>query len=338
MYFKEFPSFLYDFKREDGSIRTEIVKDITRNIRVKKDILSNITVYDEYDLADGDTPEIIAEKYYGNPEYHWIVMLCNEKFDWLNDFPLTETEITKHIEHVYNPTLNAKEWWFENSLDTHNGVTEQILYFKVYNNALPLDPNYLTAVMEYRIKGKTTNCEFDFTFPWPDLRYDGGDYHNGLNRETQVIYQIMPYSIGYISTLPSSTEVLGTNTKFTTNVLVGMDIYTLSGTKLGRVKSIESDTKLTLEDRATAAVTNDRFNIYITGDIDGELTITTVGRERNPVFFLNSDGYIINPSDDGAIPITGDDLHRKENDRKRKIKLVSPALIETIIKNFEELL
>lgn len=338
MYFREFPSFLYDFKYEGDVVRTEIVKDITRNIRVKKDILANITVYDEYDLVDGDTPEIIAEKYYGNPEYHWIVMLCNEKFDWLNDFPLTETELTRHIQHVYNPTLNSKKWWFENSLDEHNGVTEQILYLNIYNNALPLDPDYLTQQMTYRIQGETTNCKFDYTFPWPDIRYDGGDLHNGLDRMTQIIYQILPYTIGSITTLPSSKIVFGTNTSFTTNLLVGMDLYTLSGVRLGRISNIESDTKLTLDNNATAAITNSGFNAYITGDPVGELTITTTGRERNPVFFLNTEGYIVNPSEAGAIPISGDELHRRENDNKRKIKLVSPALIETVIKNFEELL
>ena len=122
MYFKEFPAFLYDFKYEDGTTKTEVVKDITRNIRVKKEILSNITLYDYYDLTDGDTPEIIAEKFYGNPEYHWIVMLTNDKIDWLADFPLTETEITKHIEHTYNPTLNSKEWWFKTQPDPVDGL------------------------------------------------------------------------------------------------------------------------------------------------------------------------------------------------------------------------
>lgn len=336
MYFKEFPSFLYDFKYEDGSVRTEVVKDITRNIRVKKEVLSNITVYDSYDLADGDTPEIIAEKYYGNPEYHWIVMLTNEKFDWLNDFPLTETEITKHIEHTYNPTLHSKEWSFKSEFDEDTTNTEQILSFNIYDNALPLDPDYLTTNITYRIQGQTDTVKFDYTFTWPDTRHD--KLHNGIDRETQTLWQIMPYSIGYISCLPSSKVVTGTNTAFTTNLLVGMDLYTRSGVKIGRIKSIENDTHLTMEANSTVAVTNVRFNYTITGNPVGELTITTTDRQYNPVYFVNQLGYIVNPNTIGAIPVNGDTIHRTENDRKRRIKLVSPALIETVIKNYEELL
>ena len=336
MYFKEFPAFLYDFKYEDGTTKTEVVKDITRNVRVKKEILSNITLYDYYDLTDGDTPEIIAEKFYGNPEYHWIVMLTNDKIDWLADFPLTETEITKHIEHTYNPTLNSKEWWFETEPDPAAGLTDQVLYFKIYNNVLPLDPEYLTTQVEYNLSGSTTNCTFNYTFTWPDIR--DGKMHNGLDRETQIVFQILPHSIGTITSLPSSKEIHGTNTQFTTNLVVNMDLYTLSGVKLGRIKSIKDDRNLILYENASAAVTNSRFNTQITGESVGELTITTTGRENNPVLFVNSQGYIVNPAEDGAIPVTGDQIHRAENDKKRRIKLVSPALIETIIKNYEELL
>ena len=336
MYFKEFPAFLYDFKYEDGTTRTEVVKDITRNIRVKKEILSNITLYDEYDLVDGDTPEIIAEKFYGNPEYHWIVMLTNDKIDWLADFPLTETEITKHIEHTYNPDLHSSEWYFSTYVDPVDGKTEQRINLKIYDNALPLDPEYLTATITYTVSGKTSATEFNYTFDWPDIR--SGVAHNGINRETQIIWQTLPESIGYITTLPSSNVVHGMNTQFTTNLLVGMELYTLSGVKIGTIKSIENDSVLHLTSHSTVAVTNVSFFNRIVGTPSGELTVTTSGRENNPVYFVNSSGYIVNSSEDGAIAVTGDEVHRLENDKKRRIKLVSPALIETIIKNYEELL
>ena len=64
MYFKEFPKFLYRFNINNKN-KDIIVKDITQNVRVRKEILANITLYDEYDIRDGETPEIIAEKVYG---------------------------------------------------------------------------------------------------------------------------------------------------------------------------------------------------------------------------------------------------------------------------------
>ena len=109
MYFKDFPKFLYDFKNSDGkTTSTAIVRDITRNVRFRRDLLANVTVYDEYDVMDGETPEIIAEKVYGNPNYHWIVMLANESFDYRTDFPLDENSLVKHIEHMYPNSILSR--------------------------------------------------------------------------------------------------------------------------------------------------------------------------------------------------------------------------------------
>lgn len=112
MYFKNFPTFLYDYDI-NGSTQYKLVKDITQNVRLRKELLSNVTLYDEYDFRDGDTPEIIAEKVYGSPLYHWVIMLVNEKYDYVNDFPLPIYELEKHVTDKYGAG---------NEYDTHHYV------------------------------------------------------------------------------------------------------------------------------------------------------------------------------------------------------------------------
>ena len=105
MYFKDFPKFIYDFNYGTNS-KTSVVTDITRNVRFRKEIFSSVAYYDEYDIVDGETPEIIAEKIYGNAEYHWILMVANDKYDYISDFPLAEQQLTRHIQEVYGATAN----------------------------------------------------------------------------------------------------------------------------------------------------------------------------------------------------------------------------------------
>lgn len=100
MYFKNFPNILYEFKIA-GKDTITVVKDITRNIRFRRDVLANVTVFDEYDIVDSETPEHIAEKVYGNPEYHWIVMLANERYHHINDFPLSTRDLETYINATY---------------------------------------------------------------------------------------------------------------------------------------------------------------------------------------------------------------------------------------------
>lgn len=106
MYFDNFPKFLYDFSIS-GKTNYLLVRDITTNVRVRKEILSNITVFDEYDIMDGETPELIAEKLYGSPFYHWVIMICNEKYNYVDDFPLSVYELENHIKAKYGDAMYA---------------------------------------------------------------------------------------------------------------------------------------------------------------------------------------------------------------------------------------
>ena len=106
MYFQSFPTILYDFQ-VNGKTEYKIVTDVTENVRIRTQILANVTLYDEYDIRDGETPEIIAEKVYGNPLYHWVVMLCNERYNYVDDFPLSTYNLEKYITDKYGSNKYA---------------------------------------------------------------------------------------------------------------------------------------------------------------------------------------------------------------------------------------
>jgi hypothetical protein len=112
MYFDKFDKIYYDFEIK-GKRQLHIITDITRNVRFRKEILANITLYDEYDIKDGETPEIIAEKIYGNAKYHWIIMLANERYNYLDDFPLSSRNLELYITQKYGAG---------NEYDTHHYV------------------------------------------------------------------------------------------------------------------------------------------------------------------------------------------------------------------------
>jgi hypothetical protein len=113
MYFSRFPKIIYAFLFKDPTmvddgIRLRAVTDITLNVRPIKDILENIVYYEDYDIQDGDTPEIIAERIYGEPTYHWIIMLVNEKYHYLDDFPVPDNKFEEYVTRKYDPiSINA---------------------------------------------------------------------------------------------------------------------------------------------------------------------------------------------------------------------------------------
>lgn len=99
-YFDKLPEIFYNFPI-GGSERMVIVRDITANVRIYKTVLDNITLYDEYDIVDGETPELVSNKLYGSPQYHWAIMIANQRYDYLNDWPLPYDRLVQYCIDKY---------------------------------------------------------------------------------------------------------------------------------------------------------------------------------------------------------------------------------------------
>lgn len=99
-YFKNFPKIPYEFRIDGKPVLINLV-DIALNIRARKTALENYLIYDEYDIEEGETPDIISEKLYGTPNYHWLIMLINDRFDYIKDFPLRSVDLDRYVTEKY---------------------------------------------------------------------------------------------------------------------------------------------------------------------------------------------------------------------------------------------
>ena len=59
-------------------------------------------LYDTYDVKNGETPESIAFKLYGEAELHWIIMLVNDITDRYHDWPMTEAQFSQFVQDKYD--------------------------------------------------------------------------------------------------------------------------------------------------------------------------------------------------------------------------------------------
>lgn len=104
MFFKEFSVVPYQFNVA-GKSTLRMVKDITQSIKLSRELTEKLSYYSEYDIVEGETPERIAEKIYGNANYHWLIMLVNDKFDYSEDWPLTNDALFEFVEKKYGVTM-----------------------------------------------------------------------------------------------------------------------------------------------------------------------------------------------------------------------------------------
>ena len=127
MYFEKMPMIYYDFQDKDGNPVVRILKDITTNIRFIKSELDNISVYDEYDIVDDETPELISTRIYGTPKYHWVIMLMNEIYDYRSDLPLNYNTLSQYVTDKYGAGNEYAIHHWEAAVDTSSGALHIVM-------------------------------------------------------------------------------------------------------------------------------------------------------------------------------------------------------------------
>ena len=107
--FENYENILYPFKI--GSLTVEkLVKDITTNLKIQENVVELAGFFSDYIIGDGETPEIIAWKVYGDAKLHYLVMLANSLYDWRKDFPLTQNELDAFVNETYANPNGIHHW------------------------------------------------------------------------------------------------------------------------------------------------------------------------------------------------------------------------------------
>lgn len=107
-YFSNFPQMGYSLNSRPQPGEFEWVTDIFRRSAPVAAILQNKLLFYTYQVADGDTPEIIAHKYYGSVKYHWIVSIMNNMMDPLAEWPKNYMNLRTYIVDKYGSVPIAK--------------------------------------------------------------------------------------------------------------------------------------------------------------------------------------------------------------------------------------
>lgn len=85
-----------------------VVTDIFQRIKFRSNLLNNARVFYPYSIQDGDTPEIIAHKYYGSVDYFWVVTLVNGIVDPLRDWPKNYANFVGYLIDTYGSVAQAQ--------------------------------------------------------------------------------------------------------------------------------------------------------------------------------------------------------------------------------------
>ena len=99
MYFNSFPVIVYD---STGNQVFKAVTNLLRRVGLRSNVRANALLYDTYDVKEGETPEIIAHKLYGDAELHWVILLVNDITDRYHQWPMSGGQFLDYINDKYS--------------------------------------------------------------------------------------------------------------------------------------------------------------------------------------------------------------------------------------------
>ena len=95
-FFKNFPEIKY--KLDDG--RVIFIKDFFRKSKIEQQAVESIVDYTFYEIQNGERPDIVATKLYGNPDLHWTFFLVNELENYY-DWHMDQETFRKYLDKKY---------------------------------------------------------------------------------------------------------------------------------------------------------------------------------------------------------------------------------------------
>ena len=111
-----------------------------RRVGLRAKVKTNTMLFDTYKVKEGETPEIIAHKMYGDSELHWIVMLVNNIVDRYHDWPMSTNQFNSYLNQKYvdadgNPDMSGVHHYEIDQTSGDTKVTIEVTDLTTYPSA-----------------------------------------------------------------------------------------------------------------------------------------------------------------------------------------------------------
>jgi len=97
-YFSKFPVFAYDIKNNENY---KLLPDILRRVKLRTLVKSGGMLFDKYDVKEGEKPEDVAFKWFGDAELHWVILMTNNITDRYYGWPMNSVQFAEYLTDKY---------------------------------------------------------------------------------------------------------------------------------------------------------------------------------------------------------------------------------------------
>jgi len=98
-FFKHIPNINYDFKSDGKYYRA---KDLFRKVSVWNYLQEGVAEYSYYRITEGERPDVVAARLYGDATLYWTFWLVNENLQDHSDWPKSQAIFEKYLDRKYS--------------------------------------------------------------------------------------------------------------------------------------------------------------------------------------------------------------------------------------------
>ena len=111
-YFQNFETLIYDVV---GDGNPKLFTHLLRRVKINDLVKDNVLLFDFYQVKPGEKPEDVAFDFYGDSDFDWLVLTCNNIQNIQTEWPLTQ--------RGFDAFLLEKYGTYEKINDTHHHET-----------------------------------------------------------------------------------------------------------------------------------------------------------------------------------------------------------------------
>ena len=116
------PELLYNISSKPLDPDFLLVKNIWRRAEILTEFKSQVTIFNEITVQDGERPEDVATAFYNNPFYNWTVLIANDVVDVYSQWPRSITQLQDFINQKYDNPQATKHHVTTEVKDAKNNI------------------------------------------------------------------------------------------------------------------------------------------------------------------------------------------------------------------------
>jgi hypothetical protein len=151
------PNVLYNIGSSSSDPKFLLAKNIWQRAEVLQDKKSNLTIFDEYVVKNGERPEDVATTMYNNPFYNWTILIINDIVDFYNQWPRSTKQLQEYVEQKYDQPMGTKHYVTYEVKDDNGNVVcpagkivPQDFQVAFYNGTTTVTANPTVSVSNYQ--------------------------------------------------------------------------------------------------------------------------------------------------------------------------------------------